>query len=235
MSSPLVTAVVPVHNGERFLCAALDSILGQAYAPVEVVVVDDGSTDGSESGARSRPVRYVGQPNRGVAAARNAGLAAARGSLVAFLDQDDEWEPDKLTRQVEYLADHPEVGFVLAHLRLILEPGTPCPSWLREESIGERTVGYCPGTMVARRETFERIGGFDEVYEVASDAEWITRARDAGVGMHMLPEALLRYRIHDANASHRVDAVRAEVLRVLRDSIERRRGGLPTDGSAARG
>lgn len=224
MSSPLVSVVVPVFNGERFLAAALDSVSAQTYRPVEVIVVDDGSTDRSPEIARSRPVRYLRQSNCGVAAARNAGIAAARGTLVAFIDQDDEWEPHKLTTQVGHLLDRPDLGFVLARLQWFLEPGTAKPPWLREEWLTVSTPGYAPGVLLARRELFDRLGSYDESYEVGSDTEWMVRARDAGVGFEMLPDVLLRYRIHGDNAIYRTDALRAEIFRVLRASMARRDG-----------
>lgn len=107
MALPLVSAVVPVHNGERFLAAALDSVLFQDYEPLEVIVVDDGSTDRSAEVASSRPVRLLRQENAGMAAARNAGIAHASGELVAFIDADDEWLPEAVARQAAVLAKEP--------------------------------------------------------------------------------------------------------------------------------
>src|SRR5512143_3730544 len=110
-SEPLVSVVMPVYNGARYLRQALESALAQTYRPLEIVVVDDGSTDETpailaEFGTRIRALR---QPNSGSAAARNAALDAARGELIAFLDADDLWLPQKLAVQVEYLREHPDV------------------------------------------------------------------------------------------------------------------------------
>src|SRR5690242_4967891 len=98
MHGPTVTCIVPVFNGERYLGEALDSIFAQGHQPLEVLVVDDGSTDGSAAVAKSYGdrVRYFFQPNAGPAAARNLGLEAARGEFIAFLDADDLWHRDKL-------------------------------------------------------------------------------------------------------------------------------------------
>src|SRR5688500_924354 len=111
---PLVSVIIPVYNGARFLRAALESVFAQTYRPIEVIVVDDGSADDSGVIAQSFPeVRYIRQENQGVAAARNNAIEAARGEFFAFLDQDDLWTPEKLRLQIEHLLDHPEVGYTL--------------------------------------------------------------------------------------------------------------------------
>ena len=219
MTSPLVSAIVPVFNGERFLAAALDSILTQDYRPLEVVVVDDGSTDGSAAIAQSRAVRYLAQPNGGPAAARNAGVDAARGSLLAFLDQDDEWLPATLRKRVEALRGSPELGFVLGRLEVVLEPGTSWPHWLDPRRRTEPAPGYCPGTLLVRREAFAAAGGFDPRFVSVSDAEWLLRARRAGIRGDVLDDVVLRYRLHAANHSHDRELFRSELFRALRTSV----------------
>src|ERR1700694_2891614 len=116
-SNPLVSCIVPVYNGERYLRSALESIFAQDYRPLEVIVVDDGSSDKSAVIAQDfKQVRYMHQTNQGVATARNAGLAAARGEFIAFLDQDDLWMSDKLSIQIEHLLKNPEIQYTLAEL-----------------------------------------------------------------------------------------------------------------------
>ena len=105
-----ISVVIPAYNHGRFLREAIDSVLAQTYAPLEIIVVDDGSTDDTEQIVRSYGdrVRYIRQQNAGVGAARNNGIANARGEYVAFLDSDDLWLPEKLAVQVEYMRRHPE-------------------------------------------------------------------------------------------------------------------------------
>jgi glycosyltransferase involved in cell wall biosynthesis len=111
LADALVSVVVPVFAGERFLGDALDSVAAQTYPRTETIVVDDGSPDGSAQIAAARPgVRVLRERHRGVAAARNAGVSAVRGELIAFLDQDDEWQPHKLARQTAVLAERPELA-----------------------------------------------------------------------------------------------------------------------------
>src|SRR3954452_15003770 len=104
---PLVSAIIPAHNAERFLAAAIDSVLAQTYQPIECIVVDDGSTDGTPAVARSYGdrIRLIPQEQRGVSAARNRGAAEARGELLAFLDADDRWLPERVERQARELED----------------------------------------------------------------------------------------------------------------------------------
>jgi glycosyltransferase involved in cell wall biosynthesis len=104
----LVSVIVPVYNGERYLSAALESIFAQDYHPFEVIVVDDGSGDSSAAIAKSfKSVQYIYQTNQGIANAWNLGIDASKGELIAFLDCDDLWTPNKLRLQVDYLVNHP--------------------------------------------------------------------------------------------------------------------------------
>ena len=117
MNHPLVSVILPVLNGERFLRQALESVFQQKYDPLEVIVVDAPSTDRSAAIAQSFPgVRVIPQRGDGVAAARNTGIEASSGSLIAFHASDDIWTPDKLRVQVGYMQEHPEVDYSVAHM-----------------------------------------------------------------------------------------------------------------------
>jgi glycosyltransferase involved in cell wall biosynthesis len=230
MSAPLVSAIVPVRNGARYLGEALASIRAQTYRPLEIVVADDGSTDESLAIARACPeARVLALPHGGVAAARNAGLAAARGALIAFLDQDDLWTPDKLDVQVAYLRAHPAAAGTIAHAMHFLEPGCRAPRWLRPGTLDTARPGWFLGTLVAWRWAFERLGAFDEQYMMGSDSDWFCRVRDAGLALPVLPEVLLRKRVHGANHSADVQVSHTELLRAVHASLVRRRaaGGPP--------
>lgn len=224
MEPPLVSVIVPVYNGERFLACALDSVVAQEHRPIDLIVVNDGSRDGSEAIARSyTEVRLIRQPNQGVAAARNAGIAAARGDFIAFLDQDDCWTKDKLRIQVRYLQQNPRVGYVLARQKMFLEPGTVPPPWVRRELLDRDQVGYLPGAMMVRRFVFEQIGTLNPRFRSGDDSDWFARAKDAGVPMAVLPDILLHRRIHEANLSSRTALAHAELLKAMKASIDRQR------------
>ena len=228
MEAPLVSVVIPVYNGEQFLGDALRSAWGQDYRPIEVLVIDDGSTDRSAEIARGfEGVRYFHQTNRGQGPARNLGLEQALGELIAFLDADDIWLPHKLRLQVRYLLDHPEASFVLTHQRMVLEPGVEKPAWVKDELLAKDSVGYLPSTLMARKGLFSEIGGFDPAVRLNEDVEWFFRARDAGIPMGVVPEVLLHKRIHTANLGYQVARGQPELLQVLKSSLERRRKRKP--------
>src|SRR5215475_14561902 len=118
--APLISCIVPVFNGERYLAGALESILDQTYQPLEIIVVDDGSLDGTATvvGKYAKPVRYIRQDNKGPASARNRGILEAHGQFVASLDQDDLWHSEKLERQMARFADRPDLDLCVTHAQV---------------------------------------------------------------------------------------------------------------------
>ena len=203
-----VSVIMPTFNHARYLRAAIDSALAQTHPPHEVIVVDDGSTDAtpailSEYGDRIRAMR---QPNAGVAAARNAGLATASGDYVAFLDSDDVWAPDKLERQLALFAANPALGLVHCGVERMDANGSRLSvsldgldGWVAEEMLRlDRDVFSGPGscTMVPKR-IADEAGGFDPRLPVSEDWDFCYRvAARYPVGYVRAP--LVRYRIHPA-------------------------------------
>jgi glycosyltransferase involved in cell wall biosynthesis len=218
-----VSALCAVWNGARFLREALASALAQTCPPDELIVVDDGSNDGSAEIAEALGLRVVREPHRGVAPTRNSALAHARGDLVAWLDADDRWTPDKLAVQVAYMNAHPEVGMTFTHQRLVMEPGVARPYWVRPEMLGGSSpvVGTC--SMVVRRHLFDEVGGFDPTKTPSDDTDWVFRATQRGIAHVTLPETLLVRRVHAENLSTVKPLDRKLVLGMLRDSIARSR------------
>ena len=223
---PLVSVIIPVYNGARYLRAALESVFAQTYQPFEVIVVDDGSVDESGVIARSfSDVRYIRQENQGVAAARNHGIEAARGEFFAFLDQDDLWTPEKLKLQIEHLRTNQDLGYTLTHQQYFLEPGTTLPAWFRKELLTSIHTGWVLGTLVVRRLAFEQVGRFATGYSAANDSDWFFRAKAAEIPMAVVPELLLLKRIHETNDSARAKEILSELLKVVKSSLDRQRSG----------
>ena len=225
MNPPMVSVIVPVYNGERFLKEALESCLTQEYEPFEVIVLDDGSTDNTANIAKIvADVKYIYQERRGAVAARNAGIATARGHLITFLDADDLWPANRLSLQAGFHEANPEVGYSVGKHRAFLEPGVKRPFWLRKKFLSNDEVGYFNGTLMVRKEVFDTVGCFDSRYRGAEGGEWFVRAMEAGVRKSVLPHILLYRRIHGENLSHDDSkSLNSNILRILRVSLDRRR------------
>lgn len=217
---PLVTVIVPTYNVEAYVDDCLNSILSQDYPEMEVIVVDDGSTDGTVAAlaAYGDRVRLVRQENRGAAAARNHGLALARGTYVTFLDGDDIWLPGKVKAQVVYMECHPNVGMTYGRWeewRRTRGRGFAMPEWV--ERMGTHDEEAVPGivpegsgwlyhklltdflvttiAVMLRRGIVEQIGYFDETLERGEDYEyWLRVSRVTEI--HKLDRVMALYRLH---------------------------------------
>ena len=224
MANPLLTVVIPVYNAARFLPEAVASIGLQRYQPIEIIVVDDGSTDNCPEVAAGlgSEVRYIRQENAGPAAARNHGLSLARGEFISFLDADDLWPPQKLSIQMARLLAEPELDFVLGRTQYQVLPGGELPSLNFEapENVVTQTV---VGSGVYRRRVFDRIGGFDESFRFGEDTDWFIRALENDVAMRILRSITLLYRMHGRNLTQDRTTVRHQLMVLLQRSMERRR------------
>lgn len=219
----LVSVIIPVCNGQQYLAEAIESALGQTYQPIEIIVVDDGSTDKSAEIAKSYDqVHYMFQPNQGVSVARNTGLSVAQGEFIAFLDADDQWAADKLSLQVNYLLSHPQVGCSITYQKIVLEPGATVPPLFKKELLDKDHPGYVPSTLMVRKTVFDQIGGFDPTYvNAGEDIEWFSRVKDAGIDMAILPETLLFRRMHNDNISLQRRPDFSQLLKTIKKSIDR--------------
>lgn len=228
MMDPLVSVVIPVKNGARFLSAALDSVRAQSCTDFELIVVDGHSTDASAEIALRYGARIIAQQSQGFAGAWNEGIAAAGGEFVAFLDSDDLWAPCKLALQTDYLRQHPDIQFTVAFARFFLTEGAPLPpAFARPGLLETEHVGNFPGNLLARRALFAAVGGFDTTLKIASDVEWFARVKDLGIPMAVLPATLLFKRLHQDNLSHGAlsqEHWSSEIVAVMKASLDRQRG-----------
>jgi glycosyltransferase involved in cell wall biosynthesis len=234
--APLVSCVIPVFNGERFLGEALGSVLGQTYPAVEVIVVDDGSSDGTRAKAQDfgDRVRYLWQVNAGPSTARNTGIAAATGGFVSFLDADDLWHPEKLARQIARFEARPELDLCVTHVQNFWMAEVEEEARRLGESRHARPLpGYSSVTLVARRSLFETIGVFDTTLKHGDDTEWFVRAERHGAVGELLPDVLVRRRLHANNRSRQwAGRSRAEYLHLMRALVGQRRATMPAGGQA---
>lgn len=239
----LIACIVPVFNGERYLADALDSIFAQTHRPLEVIVVDDGSTDGSAriAGAYGARLQLLSQGNAGPAAARNRGLDAAMGDFMAFLDADDLWHPDKLAQQVERFRQRPELDYCITHIETFWTPELEHLRQAYADPRSDKTLaGYLLQSLMCRRGTFDKVGRFDPKLHTGEDTDWFLRAADTGAVMEVLDEVLVRRRFHPDNMTRRAgDMVQDNLMRVLKSSVDRRKDKtgkpVPSDPVAAPG
>ncbi len=213
MKPPLVSAVIPAYNAERTLAEAVASALAQSVRDLEVIVVDDGSRDGTLAVARSMGdprVRVISQENRGAAAARNAGIRASAGEFVALLDADDLWLPKKLERQLRFFSEHPECSacqsgayFVDDDLRILSV--RPCPDSGRalEEALLFQNLPATMVSLTARKSCFLEVGMFDEGLEILEEWDMAIKMARFG-GMRNILEPLVLYRVHPGNRHRNV-------------------------------
>lgn len=198
MSAPAkVSVVIPCYNGGAFLPGALASLDGQSFRDFEIIVVDDGSDDRETLGVLAglgSAARLVRQENRGLAAARNAGMAAARGTYLLPLDCDDELEPSFMEKTVRSLEQRPDAAFAFSHLRLTGEKS----GVLRKEynDFTQRFLNQLPYCLLLRREAWLEAGGYDETMRLGYE-DWEFNIRLGGRGCIgvVVPEPLFRYRV----------------------------------------
>lgn len=222
-----VGVVIPVRNGARTLSAAIGSVLGQSPQPHDIVVVDGGSVDDSPAIAGSFPgVRVIAQHGRGLGAARNQGVAAVAGDVIAFCDADDCWTEDALARRLSHLAANRDCGAVIGHLqRRVTDGDAPTPQ--QASRLGQTEPAYTPGALLVRRTAFETVGPFDETLTLGSDSDWFVRLVQSAVRLDVLPETVLLKGVGSATLSTDIATYRRELLQVARRFIDRRRRETP--------
>jgi glycosyltransferase involved in cell wall biosynthesis len=219
---PLVTVIIPCYNGAAFVEEAIASALAQTYHRVEVIVIDDGSTDRSAEIAQAFPIRYIYQENRGLTPSRNLGIQESRGSYLVFLDADDRLLPDAIKTGLDVLQRRPECAMTIGDHLFVCEDG----SYLAHSRKAFLGSSHYEALLVSnfiemissvlfRRSVFETVGGFDTQLRVAEDYELYLRiARDFPVCCHTAVVA--EYRQHKSNVSHNSELMLALTLKVLK-------------------
>ncbi|MEI6331190.1 MAG: glycosyltransferase [Pseudanabaena sp. ELA645] len=218
----MISVIIVVQNGESYIDKAIESVISQTYKPTEILVVDGNSSDRTEEIVKTfDKVRYIKQQGSGLANARNTGIDSASEELIAFLDHDDYWTPDKLENQVSHFIDFPQIQYSYANLNFFLESGCTVPERYNNQNFYHEHIGRTPGTMIARRSLFEAIGKFDPRFRIACDADWFTRAKDNKIKVAYIPKVLLHKRIHENNLSRDIKTNKEEFLIIMKESIQR--------------
>lgn len=239
MKTPHISVIIPTHNREKFIGAAIQSVFNQTWQDLEIIVVDDGSVDNTKDliqAYHSEKITYVHLKQGGPGWARNNGISRAKGDMVAFLDSDDIWEPNKLELQMEVMAGDPQVKMALANFKFI----DPVDNILNESGVdpdysydGQFLRDYLDGrlpvytsTVMVKRDVFDKVGSFDEQHMIAEDLDlWIKIAAHFKVGYVHKP--LTHIRKHSGNIS---GASRKKTYFAATVMIERNRENIRTAG-----
>ena len=225
-----ISVVVPVFNAASFITEAIESVLSQSHDVLEIVVVDDGSTDDSHDvlANATGPIRIFRQSNQGPSAARNRGIRESKGNVIAFLDADDLWAPGKLEAQILRLQEDEELDVVLGRVRYVGDLNAVEQN-LRFEAEDQSVINVNLGSGLFRRRVFDRVGYFAEELRHFEDHDWFLRARESGVRMTILPAVTLFYRRHEASTT-RMKGSDVSIASVLRRAVARRREQGLADG-----
>ena len=226
---PFISVIIPVYNGATYLAEALDCVLGQQYRLLEIIIIDDGSTDKTaEVADRFRgQLKYIYQENQGPAAARNHGLRVAGGELIAFLDADDLWPDQTIQMMLEGLNKWPELEIILGLVQFMQTSAVNGQADRCFEKMGEPHLGYNLGCALYRRSVFGRVGLFDETMRFSEDVDWFMRAREQGIAMALLERVSLLYRRNQNSVTLGKDHHDLNFIKAFKRSLDRRRQFSP--------
>jgi glycosyltransferase involved in cell wall biosynthesis len=221
-----VSVVLAVKNGGRYVAEALESVFRSKVKPAEILVIDGNSTDDTAAIASSFPLtRIVPQQSTGIANAYNQAIGLAKGELIAFISHDDVWMPGKLDVQAGYMIANPTCLLSVGMVEHFLEEGATPPASFRRELLDRPHPGWIMEALMARPRVFELAGLFNPQFAVSEDTDWFARVRDIGVESSVLPEVLVRKRVHATNASLNHAKINHLLLRAMRGSVERKKAG----------
>ena len=233
-SRPLVSVIVPTFNGAHFLPEAVASILRQNHPALDIIVVDDHSTDDTAAAVAALPVDvrcFRQDSNLGPAAARNRGIKDAAADFIAFLDVDDLWPEGNLSTMLDAMLADPAIDVMLGMGQLVREH--PQTGELVYTGNPEESFQYYIGSALYRREVFQRIGLFDESLRFGEDHDWFNRAREAGLRIERTHQISLLVRRHNGNMTRGKSLVELNQLRVLKKMLDRRRAAQAVGGGGA--
>lgn len=228
---PFVSVIIPAYNAETYLADAIESILVQNYHLLEILVVDDGSSDRTAEIAKEYGdrIRYIYQKNAGPAAARNAGIKLASGEILGFLDADDLWSKNCLSALVNAFLENPSLQIAQGLIQELQ---------LSEAKFEETTPAYHYinlGSALYRRDVFDKIGHFDETMRYGEDVDFFLRAWENNISKKLIKSVSLFYRKHEENMTGGKELVELGFLRIYKKHIERKRkrqdasASLPTE------
>ena len=216
MSQSHISCIIPVYNTEAYLAEAIDSILAQTFAPQQIIVVDDGSTDNSAAVAKGYGDRitYVHHEHAGIATTLNHGVRVAGESFLAFLDADDLYHPEKLQRQMQQFEQQPDLELCTCHAHNFWSPEIPESQRDQDPKLLESRANQII-TWLARRSLFDAVGPFDESMVLGAPTDWFFRSQDHGTVTQTLGDVLASRRLHLNNSTRRDRAGHLDAILML--------------------
>ena len=221
----LVSVIIPVFNGEKYLREAIESVLAQTYRSFEIILVNDGSTDstGAIANGFASQLRYFYQENGGLAAALNRGIELSRGCFLSFLDADDLWKEDKLVRQMAVFDNNTDADMVFGHVEQFYSSELDENDRKRLRIPAGVLRGFFKGSMVIKRNSFFRVGAFETRWKVGDFVDWYLKAVEKGLKSIVLNDVVMLRRIHADNMGLRERKSQTDFVRILKGSLDRRR------------
>lgn len=228
MKIPLVSIIMPVYNCEQYMVEAIESVLGQTYANIQLICVDDGSMDSSlqilkDFGDRVVLVQAI--QNGGIAKARNLGITHATGDFIAFADADDIWNPSKLEKQMAQFDQDPSLDISFCMIQNFISPELSEEVKASKRFPTDAIAGHISGALVAKRTSFDRVGPLSEEYRVGEFIDWMNRANEKRLKSSMVPEVLYLRRVHATNTTQS-RAAQMDYLRIAKAALDRKRNTL---------
>jgi glycosyltransferase involved in cell wall biosynthesis len=226
MKTPWVSVIMPVFNTDKYVAQAIESVRGQTKNNLELICINDGSTDDSLNILKSfgdKIILLENDAKSGIAITRNKGLAVAKGEFVAFVDSDDIWKLNKLEKQLSLFEKNPKLDIAFTYMECFLSPEIPeeikkiryCPPGI--------TPGYLPGTFLAKKSSFDKVGLFNTSLTLGEFIDWFAKAKELGLTHEIVPELLYLRRIHETNTGVNERPNRSDYLKVVKSALDRRR------------
>ena len=230
MNSNLISVIIPAFNAEKYVAEAIRSVLSQTYKNVELICVNDKSTDNSLSILESFGDKIIlidNEDNRGTAESRNKGIRLARGEFLAFIDNDDVWEGNKLEVQMNQFNNDPRLDILFSYMQCFISPDLSEEVKKLRHCPPDPIPGYIPSTILVKRTSLEKVGYFESKWKNGESFAWILKAKEVGLNFGIVDDILVKRRIHETNKGVLdSSASRSEYLKIIRESLDSRKNNL---------
>jgi glycosyltransferase involved in cell wall biosynthesis len=218
---PLVTSIIPAFNREEYIAEAIESVLNQTYRNIEIIVIDDGSTDNTSRilSSYNGKIKYFRQPNSGASAARNSGISKAAGDFISFLDSDDLWEKNKISLQMECFENNPGIDICLCNTKIFSEKKI---TNFDQKYIIATPYHLC--SILIKKEVLKRVGYFKTNLKSGEDTDFFLRIKEMGIPLKILQDKLVNIRIHANNLTKDFKVRdREAVFSGIKNALDKRR------------